>query len=210
MFDTRLRRLIDPPLDRVARLVDALPVSANAVTIAGLVVGLLAAAAIAAGWFALALAGIAVNRLFDGLDGAIARRKGTSDLGGYYDIVFDFLFYGAVPLAFAIHDPARNALPAAMLLAGFYANGATFLTFAIVAAKRGITTAVQGRKSIYYFAGIAEGFETIAVFCLMVVFPAAFWWLAPAFAALCLVSAGARILSVRERLLAAPQREDGP
>jgi len=200
MFDTRLRPLIDPPLDRIARLVDKAPVSANAVTVAGLAVGVLAAAAIVAGWFAAALAAILVNRLFDGLDGAIARRKGSSDLGGYYDIVFDFLFYGAVPLAFAIHHPAANALPAAVLLAAFYANGATFLTFAVVAAKRDLTTAAQGKKAIYYFAGIAEGAETIAVFCLMVLFPSAFALIAYVFAALCFVSATARIIAVTQRL----------
>jgi len=200
MFDTRLRRLIDPPLDRMARRVDRLPVSANAVTVAGLVVAAIAAAAIVAGWFLAALAAILVNRLFDGLDGAIARRKGSTDLGGYYDIVFDFLFYGAVPLAFAIHDPVANALPAAVLLAAFYANGATFLTFAILAAKRDLTTTAQGKKTIYYFAGIAEGAETIAVFCLMVLFPAFFPVIAYTFAALCFVSAGARIIAVTQRL----------
>lgn len=200
MFDTRLRPLIDPPLDRIARLVDRLPVSANAVTVAGLAVGALAAAAIVAGWFLAALAAILVNRLFDGLDGAVARRKGTTDLGGYYDIVFDFLFYGAVPLAFALHDPDANALAAAVLLAAFYANGATFLTFAVVAAKRGLTTTRQGKKAIYYFAGIAEGAETIAVFCLMTLFPSAFPVIAYTFAALCFVSAGARIIAVTQRL----------
>jgi len=200
MFDSRLRPLIDPPLDRIARLVDAAPVSANAVTVAGLAVGLLAAAAIVAGWFLAGLAGILLNRLLDGLDGAVARRKGATDLGGYYDIVFDYVFYGAIPLAFALHDPGANALAAVVLIASFYANGATFLAFAIVAAKRRITTDVQGRKSIYYFAGIAEGAETIAVFCLMALVPAAFPILAFVFAGLCFLSAGARIVAVREHL----------
>jgi phosphatidylglycerophosphate synthase len=208
VFDSRIRPLIDPPLDRIARLLDTAPVSANAVTLAGLVLGLAAAAAIVAGWFWSALALILANRLADGLDGAIARRKGATDLGGFYDIVFDFLFYGAVPLAFAVHDPGANALAAAVLLAAFYANGATFLTFAILAARRGLSTDAQGKKTIYYFAGIAEGFETIAVFCLMVLFPGAFPVLAVLFAALCFLSAGARILAVRAQLAAA--QEEGP
>lgn len=209
MFDSRIRPLIDPPLDRLARLVDDLPVSANAVTIAGLAVGFLAAVAIVAGAFLAALGGILLNRLLDGLDGAVARRKGGTDLGGYYDIVFDFLFYGAVPLAFAFHDADRNALAAAVLLAAFYANGATFLAFAVLAAKRDLSTSVQGRKAIYYFAGIAEGAETIAVFCLMALLPAAFPVLAYAFAALCFLSAAARILAVAGRLAKAPDGRRG-
>ncbi len=195
MFDTRLRPLIDPPLDRVAQRLSARGVSANAITFAGLACAGLAAVAIAAGAFAVALVFVALNRLADGIDGAIARRRGPTDLGGYYDIVFDFLFYGAVPLAFAVHDPAANALPAAVLLSSFYANGASFLAFAALAARLGIETRAQGQKAIYYLAGLAEGAETIAAFVLMCLVPSAFPWIAGVFAALCFVSAAARILA---------------
>lgn len=198
MFDSRLRPLIDPPLDAAARRLARTGITANALTVAGLVLALAAALAILAGAFALALALVLANRLLDGLDGPLARHTGGgTDLGGYYDIVFDFLFYGAVPLAFALHDPQENALAAATLLAAFYANGATFLAFAALAARTGRTTAVQGRKTIYYFAGIAEGAETIAVFCAMCLFPGAFVPIAFGFAALCFVSAAARIVMVR-------------
>ncbi|WP_108660863.1 CDP-alcohol phosphatidyltransferase family protein [Acuticoccus kandeliae] len=200
MFDTRLRPLIDPPLDRMAARLVPLGISADAMTVAGLLAGLLAAGWVVLGWFWLALAGLLANRLADGLDGAIARRTRTTDLGAYADIVFDFIFYGAIPLAFALHDPARNALAASVLLASFYANGATFLGFAALAAKRGLSTDLQGKKGIYYLAGIAEGAETIAVFALMIVWPHAFATLAIAFALICFASAGARILAVWQLL----------
>jgi len=112
MFDTRVRRLIDPPLDAAGRRIARAGVSANAVTLAGFALGMAAAGAVAAGAFALALALVAANRLADGLDGAVARAAGRTDLGGYLDVPLDFVFYGALPLAFALHDPAANALPA--------------------------------------------------------------------------------------------------
>lgn len=203
MFDSRLRPLIDPPLDRAAAALARTGLTADALTFAGLAVGLAAAGAIVAGAFGLALVLVALNRLVDGLDGPLARaRGGGTDLGGYYDIVFDFLFYGAIPLAFAIVDPGRNALAAAVLLASFYANGATFLAFAALAARTGRTTAVQGRKAIYYFAGLAEGAETIAVFLAMCLLPRYFPLIAYAFAGLCFVSAAARIVMVRALLRA--------
>ena len=200
MFDSRLRRIIDPPLEHLGRVLADRGISANALSAAGLALGLAAAAAIVAGWFAAAFVLVVLNRLADGLDGPLARHRGATDLGGYYDIVFDFLFYGAVPLAFALHDPAANALPAAVLLTSFYANGATFLAFAALAAKQGRTTAAQGEKSIYYFAGLTEGAETIAAFLLLCLWPSAFGPVAYVFAALCFVSAGARILMVRDTL----------
>ena len=209
MFDTRLRPLIDPALNAIAGVL-AGRVSANAVTIFGLALAGLCSVAIVLGWFWLALALVVANRLADGLDGALARRAGGSDLGAYYDIVFDFFFYGAVPLAFALHNPAVNALPAALLLASFYANGATFLAFAALAAKRRLSSEAQGKKAIYYFAGIAEGTETIVVFLAMCLWPSLFPMLAVGFAALCALSAGARVIAVRGVLRPEPgnQRSD--
>jgi hypothetical protein len=77
--------------------------------------------------------------------------------------------YGVIPLAFAIHDPRANALAATLLLASYLANGSAFLAFSIMAERRRLTIMRHGLKSLYYLAGLAEGFETIvfmAAFCL--------------------------------------------
>jgi phosphatidylglycerophosphate synthase len=112
------------------------------------------------------------NRAADGLDGAVARATQRTDRGGFLDIVCDFAFYGAIPLAFAVRDPAANALPATALLFAFYVNGASFLAFAAVAAKRGVESQAWGEKSIYFTAGLAEGTETILFFAAMILVPA--------------------------------------
>jgi phosphatidylglycerophosphate synthase len=194
MFDARLRPLIDPPLNAAGRRIAAAGISANAVTVTGFTLGLLAAAAIACDYTLTGFLLIALNRLFDGLDGAIARASRKTDLGGYLDITLDFFFYGAIPLAFAIQAPEANALPAAALLASFYANGSAFLAFAIMAEKRKLSTSRQGAKSLYYLGGLAEGTETIALFLLMALLPGWFPALAWGFAAVCIISAGARVL----------------
>jgi len=206
MFDAALRRVIDAPLNRAGRMLARAGVGADAVTATGLVIGLGAAVAIALGavWTGLVL--ILLNRLADGLDGAIARATRRTDLGGYMDIVFDFLFYGAVPLGFVILDPSANALAGALLLMSFYANGAAFLAFAIMAERHSIETTAQGMKSLYYLGGLAEGAETIAVFVLFCLAPDHFAVLAYVFAAICLISAAARIVFA-VRVLAAVERE---
>ena len=197
MLDGLARRLIDAPLTQLARPLARIGMSADALTLAGLTFGLAAAAAVAFSGMAAALVLLGLSRLCDGLDGAVARLTARSDFGGFLDIVCDFAFYGAVPLGFAALDPPRNALPACALLFSFYVNGASFLAYAAVAARRGMETQARGLKSIYFTAGLAEATETIAVFAAMMLFPAAFAALAYGFAALCLVTAVSRVWLAR-------------
>lgn len=196
MFDAHFRRIIDAPLNDAGRALARVGIAADHVTIAGCAVGLAGAAAIALGAPLLGLALILAGRVADGLDGAVARATtGPTDRGGYLDIVFDFIVYAAVPLAFAMAAPG-NALAAAALLASFLINGSAFLAFAIFAERRGITTEAQGRKSLTYLAGLMEGGETILFFALFCLMPAWFPPLAMLMAALCLVSGAARIVTV--------------
>lgn len=194
MFDAALRRLIDPPLNAAGRNLAATGLTANQMTLAGFACGMGAALAIASGetWIGLVL--VLMNRIADGLDGAIARATQKTDLGGYLDIVLDFFFYGAIPFAFAVLDPPANAFAAAALLLAFYANGATFLGFSIMAEKLGLKSDRQGAKSLYYIGGLAEGGETVAVFVGMCLFPGWFAVIAWGFAALCTLSALARLI----------------
>lgn len=134
------------------------------------------------------------SRLCDGLDGAVARASVKTDRGGFLDIVLDFAFYGAIPLAFAIAEPEKNALAAAVLLFAFYANGASFLGYAVMAEKRKLVSEARGSKSLYFTTGLAEATETIIVFVLFCLFPSAFPLIAYVFAAMTLVTTGARIV----------------
>ena len=184
MLDARLRPLIYPPLNAIGGALAKAGITANAITFTGLALGLGGAAAIALGHIGWGLALILANRLLDGLDGAVARVRGPSDLGGYFDIVADFAFYVSIPLGFGILAPA-NTLPALVLVASFVLTGVSFLAFAVIAGKRGDTTEAHGRKSFFYSTGLAEGTETIAVFIAMCLLPAWFGPIAYGYAALC-------------------------
>ena len=193
MFDSALRRIIDPALDRLGRGLAARGFSADQITLIGLGFGLGAAAAIVAGWDWAALALLLAGRISDGLDGAVARATALTDRGGFLDIVCDFIVYGAIPLAFGLRDPSANAVAAGVLLFAFYVNGASFLSYAAMMAKRGLTTTSHGAKSLYFTAGLTEGAETIAVFTLMILWPSGFATLALVFAALVITTALARM-----------------
>lgn len=195
MFDKSLRGMMGPPLDAMGRGLVRLGVDADLVTLVGFGCGLIACALVAFGLPGLmALVPLLLGRLADGLDGAMARASAATDFGGFLDIVADFAFYGAVPLAFAFRDPVRNALPAGVLLLAFYINGASFLAFATLAAKRGIETAAQGEKAFYFSAGLMEGAETIGFFVAFCLWPDGFRVLAVIFALLCFATTAGRIL----------------
>ncbi len=194
MLDARIRPWIDGPLNRMGRKLAHHGIRANEVTAFALAMGVVAAGMIAAGLpGVLALVPLALSRLADGLDGAVARATEKTDFGGLLDIVGDFAFYAAIPLAFALRD-SENAPAAAFLLASFYINGASFLGFAIMAEKRGIETRAQGEKSLYYSAGLLEGSETIGFFVALCLWPEAFVGLAMIFASLCLFTTAARLV----------------
>ena len=201
MLDAKLRPLIDPPLNAIGRWLARVGIGANAVTLAGIVLGIGAGIAAARADFGLALVLILANRLLDGLDGAVARATRLSDFGGYLDIVGDFVFYAAVPLGFGLAAPA-NQLPAMVLLASFILTGISFLAFAAIAAKRGLETQAHGRKSFFYNTGLAEGTETILVFVAMALLPQHFAVIAFGYSGLCL-------LTVLQRTLIAWQTFDG-
>jgi phosphatidylglycerophosphate synthase len=196
MLDATMRRIIDPPLDRIGRRLAAVGVSANAVTVAGFAVGLLAIPLLAAEWYGLALAAILVNRLADGLDGAVARHTALTDFGGYLDIVCDFIVYSGVAFGFALARP-ENAVPAAFLILSFVGTGTSFLAFAILAAKRGLASEARGRKSLYYLGGLTEGTETIVVFAAFCLVPGEFPLLACVFGALCWLTTAVRVMTAR-------------
>ena len=207
MFDARLRPLIDKPLNAVARTLSGTGITPNIVTGFGFFLGLLAACALVLQLDCVALGLILASRIMDGLDGAVARhaaprsrhpqaKSQESDLGGYYDIVADFLFYSGIILAFAIGRP-EHALMAAFLIFCFVGTGSSFLAYAIVAAKQGRNHDAQGKKSFFYLTGITEGSETILVLCLICVFPKWFPQIAGVFGALCLMTTFGRVLQAR-------------
>lgn len=193
MLDGFMRKWINPPLLRSGEILARAGITPNQVTFAGLVLGLASAGLIALGAPLLALIPLALSRVADGLDGAVAQATRRTGLGGYYDIVADFLFYGAIPMAFVWADPAKNGAAGAFLLLSFYVNGTCFLGYAIMAERHGMKTDVQGKKTIYFSPGLIEGTETIICLILMCFLSSHFAIIAWIFGALCFATAFNRV-----------------
>jgi phosphatidylglycerophosphate synthase len=188
MLDRHMLALQNHILAKPAAHLARLGVPADAVTIVGFSIGLASAAFLYAHAYGAALACILLNRLLDGFDGAVARAAGPTDRGAFLDIALDFFFYATVPFGFALADPASNALAASALLLSFVGTGSSFLAFAVIAEKRGLSSASFPMKGIYYLGGLTEGTETILVFTAMCLLPEHFAAIAWLFATLAILT----------------------
>lgn len=194
MLDRPLRRLLDPWLELPAAALAGRHISANLITVAGFLLGMFGCAAIWHERYGIALALILVNRLADGLDGMVARQTRATDLGGFLDILLDVVFYAGVPFSFALADSQR-LLPACFLIYSFLGTTGSFLAFAVISARRGITTDHDGKKSFFYSVGLMEGTETILFFVLFCLWPNAFAELAWTFGTLCWLTTVIRLIT---------------
>ena len=193
MLDRAATGFISPAVQRLARLLVRAGLSANQLTLAGFAIGMGAALLVATEHYPAAIVAILCSRLCDGLDGAMARETRVTDVGGFLDIALDFMFYAAIPLGFAFADPSHNALAAACLLAAFVGTMASFLAFAVLAAKRGLHNLAYPDKSFYFLGGLTEATETLGFFVAMCLWPQHFALLAYVFSAMCLLTTATRI-----------------
>lgn len=195
MLDRFALKIVKPLNESAAARLAARGLTADQATLAGFGFGMIAAIMIASGFTTAAILPLLVNRALDGVDGALARLSGTTERGAFLDISLDFVFYAAIPLAFAALAPEENAMAAAVLLAAFVVTGTSFLAFAVMAEKRGLKSTAYPAKSFYYLGGLTEGTETIACFLAMCWWPQHFAAIAYVYAALCALTAGTRLVA---------------
>ncbi|MBH0048213.1 CDP-alcohol phosphatidyltransferase family protein [Pseudoalteromonas sp. NZS11_1] len=194
MLDKFITPVIKPLLTPVVMLMHKRGITADQLTVVGFLVGLLAVPLLAFEMWYGALVAIALNRILDGLDGALARYANqSSSAGGFLDITLDFLFYAAIPLGFILANPEQNAIAGSLLLATFIGTGSSFLAFAIAAEKFKLEKPQFKYKSFYYLNGLTEGTETIALFIAFCIWPQYFAVMASIFAIACGITIFTRI-----------------
>lgn len=197
MLDQTLQTHITPALRWAALGLLRIGLRADTVTWLGFGISVMAAVAITQQHFVLGLCFILLSRLCDGLDGAMARLTTPTDRGSFLDITLDFLFYALIPLSFAVANSSTNALAAAVLLAAFMGTGSSFLAFAIIVEKRGVSVTISPshalKKGFYFLGGLTEASETLLAFAAMCLWPQHFAAIAYGFAALCVCTTATRI-----------------
>ena len=160
MLDTRARRLVEPVINAVARGLHWAGLSANAVTVSAMLIGVFAACCVALGWSWTGIAVLWLSGLLDAADGALARMVGASAFGAILDITFDRIVEIAVIVALAWRQPEARLI--LVILAGTIAV-AMSLFLSIAAALRNVSA-----KSFHYAPGLGERTEAFICLSLMV------------------------------------------
>lgn len=156
MLDTNARRFVQPLLDGIAAACHRAGISANALTIAGMLVGVGAAVLVVTGYAVAGFLVLWLSGLIDAADGTLARLTKPSPLGAILDITFDRVVEISMIAALAWRFPdARFEL---LILAGIIAI-AMSLFLSIGAAIQNTSA-----KSFHYAPGLGE--RTEAFICL--------------------------------------------
>lgn len=191
MLDRQIRAVISPGLDVVGRRLAIAKVRPGTITAIGFVFG--AGACVFAGLrvWPLALGLWLTNRIFDGLDGPVARATGATNRGGFIDIVADFAVYSGFVVGVAVSEPHAR-LACLVLLFTYYVSGTAFLAFSSLITNRQRET---DDRSLHFRGGIAEGAETIIVYVLFCLFPSTAEVIAWAFAVAVGITAIQRVIA---------------
>ncbi|KAI9678178.1 MAG: hypothetical protein M1817_006123 [Caeruleum heppii] len=172
MLDNSLRRFKDDIFVPCTAIIPSF-VTPNHITAAAFIAGLLSCIAIAVfksvPWAALLWT---LNRALDCVDGALARRRQTaSDLGGFLDLLGDFIIYSMVPLsaAWSRQDAMTSSEWAAVVTveASFHINNFVLFYVAAVAEQR----SEQALTSVVMQPALVEGFEAGTLFTCMLLLP---------------------------------------
>ena len=199
MLDEKLNIFFRPILKKFASILLNYHFLPNQITLFSFTLGLICFILLSLGMIYTALLFFLLNRFFDGVDGALARLKEPTDLGGFYDIISDFLIYSLLPFGFILFDN-NNFLSMSLLLSSFIGTCSTFLTTAWLFEKRKIKIEQLSKKSFFYSEGIIEGTETIVFFILMFVFFEVASFIAWIFALLCFLTTVIRVFKVSKIL----------
>ena len=193
MFDRQIQKYTQKPLQYIAKLFLKF-ISPNHMTLIGFSFGVLMCFFIIIDQYLIAIIFLFLNRLSDGLDGTMARLQTPTPLGGYLDIVLDFLIYGGFVLSFGITEQ-NNTFLSMILLFCYIGTGSTFLAkAAILPSLTNQNLNEEIPKGFHYAVGLVEGTETIIFMFLCLLFPSLFIYLASIFILLCLITIVFRII----------------
>ena len=171
MFDQYFRQILPSLVKPLVVLCQKYQLKPNHLTLIGLLGAMLAACLIWLEHNYWALAIWWLSRLFDGLDGIVAREtKQQTEFGGYLDILCDMAAYSLMIVAFALQK-TTFLLYWLLILLGYVLCITTTLALSSLLEKKKHALG-NNNRSLQMTAGLAEATETNLAYTLFILFPA--------------------------------------
>lgn len=161
MLDTHCRKYIQPLIGVGAEIAMKFGLSANAVTIIAMLLGVFSGGLVVFGFNVLAVLVLWFSGYLDAVDGTIARKtKSSSAFGTVMDITFDRMVEGAAILGVA-YKYSEFSFISLILAISIIISMTIFLTTGPLAENK-------GEKTFYYQAGLAERTEGFLMLSLII------------------------------------------
>lgn len=189
----KVKSFCEKKMNTLGKKLGNLGVSANIVTVIGFIIGLFAINFLTFEHYFQALICILINRLFDMLDGSIARATKVTKFGVFIDILFDYIFYGVVIFGFAFARQ-ENTLAAAFMLLGFLAVSCAVLAYAAIDYQYP-KDKKDKKKTPFYLTGIVQGGDIFVALVAACLFPSLFVVIAAITGIFCFVKAFSLIVA---------------
>ncbi|MGO4273717.1 CDP-alcohol phosphatidyltransferase family protein [Paenibacillus sp. TAF58] len=170
MLDSYARDIVQPAIEKGAKILRSAGLSANSITWIAMLMGVGSGVVFYLGFPIAAIVILWISGYLDAVDGTLARMTKPSKWGNILDITFDRIVEGALIIAISLVHPDAY-LPIVLNLAAILVNITAFLVTGNV-----ITN--SGAKGFHYNPGILERTEAFVFFSLMILFPNAIWELA--------------------------------
>ena len=185
MIDGLIRPKLVPLMDSFATRLSQSGLSANAITITGLITGLAGCFLVSLQMYPLGLILVLLSLLADGLGGAGARATQTTEVGAWVDMMAGVILFAGFPFFFMLSSSSETyAAAASLLLLSYVLMGMANLSYDYFAMKKGAAPAK---------GGLVESGEIIIFMTASCLYPAGFSLLAAALALLGLIAAVLRM-----------------
>ena len=191
MLDIPLRPLKDSLFNPLSRSIPS-TITPTHITLTALLCGLISCIFASTGSTIPSLTFWLLNRALDCLDGAVARhRNKASDLGGFLDLLCDFVVYAFIPISVVTGNVVTDVSTSerskwefaivAALEASFYLNNFVLFYIAALIEKKNAAGLKREKEEVTSLAmrpALVEGFESGVFFTVMLGWPAGVGWVA--------------------------------
>ena len=151
-----------------AKLLDKRNISANIITLTGIIFAILGLNFLALNSYSMAFLCLLLNRVCDILDGMCARLKKITSFGVFFDILADYTSFALFIWGFIMAKPMQNSIAGSFMIVCLLISAVSLLSYALVS-KHDYKKINQSPIKICLW-GHLQNFDTFVALVLVCIF----------------------------------------